>query len=168
MDDQDNSAELQINLELLPETLRRWVRLVGQKGAFELCRLRGGTDIKVPAMFYPDHWLVGIIGHAGLANLVTEAGTELLHVPMMGRVMQQLRHQQVHELERKGRTPTEIACLTGYSRRQVFNIRGSLAEAEGLTAQQGDLFGGVEVLVEEEKIEPTIGAHNPFGLIKST
>lgn len=166
MDDQVNNTDPQINLLLLPVSLRRLVRLVGEKRAFELCKYKGGTDIKVPGRFDPEHWLVGFVGHDGLANLVQECGTELIHLPKIDKVLQQLRHQQVHELERKGRTPTEIVCLTGYSRRQVFNIRAELAEAEGAEVLQGDLFGGAEVLVEEP-VTPTTGAHNPFGLIKT-
>ena len=156
----DMTQDAQINVSLLPIALRFLVRVIGQTAAFELCRLRGGYDLVVPTKFDPQHGLVGIIGVKALLALIDVAGGTTIYVPKSDKVLMQVRHQQVHALDRQGKGANTIAQLTGYTRRQVLNIRNDLAEAEGRVYRQPDLFGLPEVEVFDE---PSVPAHDPFG-----
>jgi hypothetical protein len=183
------SPEDLVDVSLLPPGLRMLCRVLGHKTAFELCKQRGGVPLCVPAALSVDHHLVGIIGMDGLAALVAEMAREVIDVPKYDSVAMQLRHRTVRTLLNRGQGPTTVALATGYTKRQVVNLKRELAEADALLNTQADLFGflpadeqaeieaalagddgasvgPVECIDDAHKAAATRkhGAHNPFGI----
>lgn len=178
-----------VNVDRLPPMLRTLCRILGAKVAFELCKQRGGVPLSVPSRPSADHYLVDIIGVRGMAALVDAMGSMVIDVPKYDKVAMQHRHQHVHALLKAGHGLTRSALATGYTKRQVLNIQNDLAESEGLSYTQPDLFGddedmddeAVEVLAVKPADQPVseidedhrelalsnnIGAHDPFGMSK--
>jgi hypothetical protein len=178
-----------VDMRLLPPTMRMLCRLLGSRKAFDLCQARGGVPLWVPVALSLDHHLVGLIGMDGLAVLVAEMPGAVIEVPKYDSVAVQLRHRTVHALLNKGQGPTSVALATGYTKRQIVNIKRELVEADGLLNTQADLFAflpadqqaeieaalaGDEAAADEpikdiddaHKAAATAshGAHNPFGI----
>lgn len=151
--DQDTpppSPEDLVDVRLLPPALRMLCGILGHRKAFELCRQRGGVPLCVPAEMSLDHHLVGIIGMDGMAALVAELGRQVIEVPKYDSVAKQLRHRTVHALLNQGKGPTTVALATGYSKRQITNLKRGLVESDGLLNTQADLFG---FLPAEQQLE---------------
>ena len=178
-----------VDLRLLPPGLRMLCRVLGHRKAFELCRQRGGVPLCVPAALSVDHHLVGIIGMEGLAALVAELAREVIEVPKYDSVAMQLRHRTVHMMLSQGKGPTTVALATGYTKRQVVNLKRELVQARGLLNTQADLFAflpdaqqaeieaaladagpaaqePIEVIDDAHKAaaQAPNAAHNPFGI----
>lgn len=141
----EHDAGSLVNVDLLPPTLRRLCRAMGQRAAFALCKQRGGVQLRVPVRASLEHWLVDIIGFDGLQALVEAFGGEYIDVPKYDKVTMQLQHQQVHACLMAGLGPTRTALKTGYTKRHVCNIQVDLQEAMGdryspNRAQQQDMF----------------------------
>ena len=178
-----------VDLRLLPPGLRMLCRVLGHRKAFELCRQRGGVPLCVPAALSVDHHLVAIIGMEGLAALVAELAREVIEVPKYDSVAMQLRHRTVHMMLSEGKGPTTVALATGYTKRQVVNLKRELVQARGLLNTQADLFAflpdaqqaeieaaladagpaaqePIEVIDDAHKAaaQAPNAAHNPFGI----
>ena len=139
-----------INEHLLPPQLRLLLRLVGDAAAYRLIEHRGGTSVKVPKRASAGHWLAELLGPVAFGRLVEEMASEVLHLPKYDAVLRQLRHRRVLELVGKHMV-REVAAMTGYTTRQVINIRNQ-AEEDGWSApvdpNQLDMFADLDSALE--------------------
>ena len=149
-----------LNMHRLPTQLRMLVRVLGEADAFRLVEQLGGTRLDVPKRVNVDHLLASVLTPAGFAKLVEALGGEAVDLVKYDSVLRQMRHQRVHELLLH-HTNREVALKTGYTTRQVINIKQA-GDAHLFAAAQGDLFA-------EPKAAPATTAqqapaHDPFGL----
>jgi hypothetical protein len=156
-----------VNLRLLPPQLKVLVQVMGLQPALRLVEVKGGTRLIVPVRCTPEHWLNEVVGCEAFGRLVGNSAGIVMDLPKYDSVLRQWRHQQVHELSRY-LTDGEVALRTGYTRRQVINIRQAEAEA---ACMQWDMFDTSRAppkarlpVDEAEATETGPTAHNPFGL----
>lgn len=161
--------ENDINMELLPNSMRELVRVLGFTAALKLIQARGGAPLVVPqALNLHDPSpavlrLLDDIGAQAAAALVEWAGGGTLnYLPKYDAVARQLRHEQVRQLRRDGFTLSEIANKSGYSQRWVIKILGLDDDDRQLNLFLQDAQANA---AQKTKINITSGsAHNPFGL----
>lgn len=152
-----------INNHLLPAALRELVRVLGEATAFRLVERRGGGRLIVPKKVHPDHRLMDELGLKAFADLVAHYGGEVLELPKHDSVVRQLRHQRVRKLRGEGHTVDRVAVLTGYTRRQVFNILADDPE-DLVDGRQLDMFGGADIALQKAAEPEAFSANDPFGL----
>jgi len=97
-------------------------RVLGWKACRQLQEECGGSLIYVPCRFRDRHWLVAVLGTAGLMALIAEMGGCRLYVPVM-REDTAARNQQIYQewIESKT-TIAEIAKHFSLSDRQIHRI----------------------------------------------
>ena len=159
-----------INPHLLPKGLRELVRVLGFATAIRLVQRRGGRSLIVPKRVdfaNPTPAALALLDDLGsaqaLAALVDWAGGATIdYLPKYDAVARQLRHEQVRQMARAGKSPNQIAHESQYSVRWVFEILG-LDKDE----RQHDLFAHVPAVDEPvtSRASSSAGfAHNPFGI----
>lgn len=164
-----------INTHLLPAALRELVRVLGEGAAFRLVEQRGGGRLIVPKRVTPDHRFIDELGLKVFADLVDAYPGSVIDLPKYDAVLRQLRHERVRQLRAEQRTMDAIAVATGYSRRQVINILGTVAPEDGgrmpAADRQMDMFPGFgfdQVGISERPVSTPGGANDPFGLARKT
>jgi hypothetical protein len=126
-----------INADLLPQMLRDLIRVLGEASAFDLCQRRGGARLRVPAKVDADSPLVHELGLPVVTALAAEWAGIDIDVPKYDKVTQQLRHERVRQLKRRGLSVNSVAVACGYSRRHVINITNADEELAAARAQIG-------------------------------
>lgn len=134
-----SASPVALNLRLLPPQLRELVRTMGEADAFRLVERRGGTTMRVPKRVSTRHWLLQIVSPQAFAQLVDGYAGMEIQLPKYDSVLRQIRHQRVHHLLSR-HTVSEVALLTNYTTRQVFNIKRAAGVAAGAAMPQRDLF----------------------------
>lgn len=168
------AADIAINLNRLPKTLRMLVETLGEALAFKLCQIRGGVSLYVPREISGEHWLNEALDPGEFARLVDAHGGINLAIPKYDALLMQLRHQRVVELHKAGQGPMQIALATGYTKRMVALIVSeieadlALVGLPGFNDKQLDFFGFDDADTapadDQADAEPTPTAHDPFGM----
>lgn len=160
--------EHNINMELLPNSMRELVRVLGFTAALKLIQARGGAPLVVPKalnLHDPSPAVLRLLDDIGVqaaAALVEWAGGGTLsYLPKYDAVARQLRHEQVRQLREAGHTINEVAQKSGYSQRWVIKILGLDDDDRQLNLFLQD----AQTNTTHNKTKNDSGsAHNPFGL----
>lgn len=114
----------------LPGALGEIAEVAGVDAALAIARVRGGTEIYVPANPGPDHWisrLVGLDNAAAIADKLTcGVGGRRLELPLGPHGHAESQRAKVDAMIREDRSERDIALATGYSIRAVRRRRAKL------------------------------------------
>lgn len=122
-----------INPELLPQTLRDLVDLIGLEPALNLATHYSGVSVYIPQNPHSGHPLVAIVGLENLQKLSEMYAQEYIKLP--NTCAYKLKHQMVRDLSDQGASIRNIARETGYTSRRVEQLKREFREEK-----QPDLF----------------------------
>ncbi len=125
----------QINVDLLPESLRELVTLLGLRAAFRLVQMHGGLKIYIPVQANPAHDIAKIIGAENFKSLVASHAGMFLHLPKIDKALTQVKHQLARDMIEENVSTRDIARALNYTERRVWQIK-----AQGERQNHPDLF----------------------------
>lgn len=134
-----NLTAAQINPDLLPQSLRDLVEVIGVDATLKLVQHRPGVPVYVPARPHADHPLAAVIGLEALTQLSAVYAQEHLRLPKLDAAARQVKHALVRQLRAAQMSNRDIALQVGYTQRRVEQL-GQQAANE-LPDPTPDLFG---------------------------
>ncbi len=117
----------------LPPVLAQIADVVGEEAALKIATLRGGTQVYIPPVVAPDHWLAQAIGH-GPANDLADALTaglgigQRVNLPLGPAGHRAQMQEQLDAMIAKGYSEREIALTTRFSASTIRRRRARLGK----------------------------------------
>lgn len=116
------SDELDIDVQLLPEKLRKIVARIGITPTMALVRRYGGTRLYVPKMMTEDHSLAQLLGYENAVALSGEyGGDEHFDIPKAERALMFVRDRRIVGA-RGHRSARDLAIEHRLTERGVYKI----------------------------------------------
>lgn len=81
--------------ELLPESIKLLVELIGLAPTLKLVQKYGGTAIWIPKQAKPEHGLAHLIGFDAFKTLCAYAGDTALEIALCRKALVALRHREI-------------------------------------------------------------------------
>lgn len=131
---------LELPEELLPQSVRDLVEVIGLTAALALVEERGGTWLRVPKRTNEDHWLADIIGLPALQSLVRIYNGEAVNIPRCVEALRSLRERQIVAELDSGVLCREVAVKYGYTEDGLRKLRRRVIGEIQLQSSQGDMF----------------------------
>lgn len=114
----------------LPAILAEIAEVAGEDAALAIAGARGGTQIYLPPVPAPDHWLSILIGHdaakAVCDRLTCGVGGLRVDLPLGPTGRAAKARAIVDRMLREGRSERDIALATGYAIRGIRKRRAML------------------------------------------
>jgi DNA-binding NarL/FixJ family response regulator len=133
--------------DALPGVLGEIASVAGEAAALQLAAEKGGTRVYIPARCSEAHWLVNCVGRAAAEKMCAhfavegKRGAEIMlpladagAFPRFRRAMA----RRIHQLDRQGKSSSEIARAAGVNQRTVHKHRAR--HRGGRKSDQGSLF----------------------------
>ena len=115
-----------LSLDLLPESVRELIGVIGLDAALLVVRHAGGVRITIsPSMGAKDHWLVALIGRDQCQALGRHYGRCILAVPRCQAALLEVRDRQMRALyDARQATVSELALRYQLTEKQIYVILG--------------------------------------------
>lgn len=120
----------EIDLSLLPQSLREIVEAAGLPAGVALVEAAGGTRVYVPERITAEHRLAQWLGSAAAERLVARFGGETLEVPRCLAAIRAARDQRIRRERSEGAAIAELALQYRLTERQIYNILAADAATE--------------------------------------
>ncbi|WP_301181602.1 Mor transcription activator family protein [Thalassolituus sp. UBA3500] len=118
-----------IEQNLLPESIRDIIDLVGISAALRIVEERGGIRLYVPKTPAVNHWLSDLIGLDNMTALVNVYAGEEIEIPRCAAALKAIKD---HEIATAEGSVTELARRYGYTERGIRKIRRRVEEQGGV------------------------------------
>ena len=107
--------------------MKRLAGLIGWAATYQLLTIYGGKRIRLPSRSSYDGVLVLAIGSAACAALAeSDLAGKLLHVPMLKKLIAQVRDQEIRQSRA---TAWELAQRWNVTTRWVYHVRGAARDS---------------------------------------
>lgn len=126
---------IKLDEKILPPLIRDIARVIGMAETLKLVDVYGGTTLRVPVRFKPDHVLCKIIGPAKAIALIDEFAGEALEVAKCDEAMRVIRNRLIVDSDK---IQKELAREWGLTERQIRNIKSK--DDLGFDERQDRLF----------------------------
>ena len=111
--------------ESIQPTIRHIRDLIGMPATLKVIAAFGGTHLRVPVKYSPDHILVRMLGHDKAVVLVHEFGGDIIYIMKEDAIIRTQRNRRIQNLHRAGVSPTQLSHDFCLSYRQIWTIIGS-------------------------------------------
>lgn len=126
---------IKLDEKILPPLVRDIVKVIGLADTLKLVDHYGGTTMRVPVKFKPDHLLCKIIGPASTVKLVEVFTGEALEIAKCDQAMRVIRNRLIVESDK---IQKDLAREWGLTERQIRNIKSK--DDLGFDERQDRLF----------------------------
>lgn len=135
-------SQAELRSPRLPGILGEIADVAGEAAALAIAKARGGTEIYIPPVPAPDHWMSKLVGSTAARaiadHLTCGVGGLRVELPTGPAGHAAQARAQVDAMIREGRSERDIALTTGYTARTVRRRRAQLGKPAD--TRQGDLF----------------------------
>jgi mannose/fructose-specific phosphotransferase system component IIA len=126
---------IKLDEQILPPLVRDIAKVIGLAETLKLVDHFGGTTMRVPVRFKPDHVLCKIIGPASTVELIKVFEGEALEIAKCDDAMRMVRNRLIVESDK---IQKELAREWGLTERQIRNIKSK--DDLGFDERQDRLF----------------------------
>lgn len=124
---------MQVDPNLLPPQIRRFVALIGMAETIKLLKAYGGLPVKITSTCA---WLKDVISDEAVQTLVTEFKDQEISIPKYDKVAIQLRDMDIHCALNNGQSGRSVAKDNGLTYRMIKIIKNKQQDDN----PSGDLF----------------------------